>query len=145
LPGPGNLIAATTDIGYVDVGPAGSYYKLSAIDRTGNEGLYALAGPGQTTAVPTEPALVFALEGVRPNPALGGRMTVHFELVTDEPALLELIDVAGRRVLERAVGALGAGRHAVDLAEGRRLPAGVYFVRLTQGKNSRVARLTVVN
>jgi len=83
----------------------------------------------------------FAPNGVRPNPALGGRMMVHFTLPTGEPAKLELIDVAGRR----AVGSLGAGRHAVDLAAGCRVPPGLYLLRLTQGTNTRVVRAAMLD
>jgi hypothetical protein len=143
VPGSGTLVAATTDTGYADAGAAGSYYKLSAVDVNGNESPFALAGPGQTTDAPAAPLIAFALEGVRPNPAFGGRMVVHFALPSDEPATLELLDVAGRRVRERAVGALGAGRHTVDLGGGLR--PGLYFVRLTQGANQRVARATMVD
>src|SRR5439155_4042666 len=32
VPGPGNLVTAQPDTGYVDVGAAASYYKLSAVD-----------------------------------------------------------------------------------------------------------------
>ena len=41
------------------------------------------------------------------------------------------------------VGALGAGHRTVDLAIGRRLPAGLYLVRLTQRDASRVSRVAV--
>jgi hypothetical protein len=60
-------------------------------------------------------------------------------------ARLELFDISGRRVVARAVGALGAGHHALDLAEGRRLPAGLYLLRLTQGAEARVVRTTVLD
>jgi len=102
-------------------------------------------GPSQTTDVPAVPPVAFALEGTRPNPAIGGRLMVHFALPTAEPATLELLDVAGRRVTVRAMGSLGAGRHSIDLAEGRRLKPGLYFVRLTQGANLRIVRTTLLN
>jgi hypothetical protein len=142
-PGPGTLVAATTDTGFVDTGSAGSYYKLSAVDWSGNESPFALVGPQQTTDVPDGAPLSFALDGPRPNPAVGGRFVVHFALPSAEPAMLELIDIAGRRVREREVGTLGAGRHAVDLGHG--LKAGLYFVRLTQGADQRVTRVTLVD
>jgi len=145
VPGAGNLVTATPDTGFADVGPAGSYYKLSAVDRNGNESLFALVGPGQTTDVSDAPALQFALEGVRPNPSLGGRMLVHFVLPRNTPASLELFDLAGRRIEERSVGALGAGAHAVELAPGRRVAAGVYLIRLTQGTITRSARAVVLD
>ena len=143
LPAPGNLVTATTDTSYADPGAAGSYYELSAVDLNGNESPPALAGPGQSTDVSDAAPIVFALEGVRPNPAFGGRMVVHFALTSAEPATLELIDVAGRRVRERAVGVLGAGYHAVDFGQGLR--PGLYFLRLTQGTHQRVARATLMD
>jgi DNA-binding beta-propeller fold protein YncE len=143
-PGPGNMIAATTDTGYVDAGAAGQYYKLGAADFNGNEGPYALAGPAQTLDVPATPAVPFALDGARPNPAPAGRMSVAFSLPSAEPARLEVLDVSGRRVLERAVGELGAGHHVVDLSEGCVLPAGLYLVKLTQGGRSSVTRVATL-
>jgi sugar lactone lactonase YvrE len=146
VPGAGTLVTALPDTGYVDAGPAGSFYKLSAVDIHGNESSFALAGPYQTTDVTDVDApLAFALEGVRPNPAFGGRMLVHFALPHGAPATLELLDVAGRRVRERAVGSLGAGRHVVDLSGSQRLTPGLYFLRLTQGASQRVARATLMD
>jgi hypothetical protein len=145
VPSPANLVAAPSDTGYTDSG-APSFYKLTAIDRHGNESPVALLSPQGTVAVGDSPAaLAFALDGPRPNPAIGGRMVVHFALPSGEPATLELLDVAGRRVRQQAVGVLGAGRHAVDLSLGQRLKAGLYFVRLSQGTSERVVRATAVN
>lgn len=76
-------------------------------------------------------AFGLTLEGAQPNPARAlGR--VVFSLASDRPATLELLDVAGRRVAYEDVGALGPGTHAVDLARGRTLRAGIYLVRLMQ-------------
>ena len=144
VPGAGNLVAATTDTGYVDVGPAGSYYKLTAVDLNGNPSAFAILGPGQTTAVPGGVQSVFALEPVRPNPTSGRRLIASFALPVAETARLELIDVAGRRVAARDVGALGAGVHSLDLAEGARIRPGLYFMRLSQGANEQVRRVTVI-
>ena len=43
------------------------------------------------------------------------------------------------------MGALGAGRHTVDLAAGQQLAPGLYLVRLTQGVNERVTRAVVLD
>ena len=145
VPGPGSLVVETSETGYVDPGTAGSYYKVSAVDLNDNESEFAVASLSQTTDVPAVQAVAFALDGTRPNPAIGGRLMVHFALPTGEAATLELLDVAGRRVTERTVGALGAGRHSIELAQGRRLEPGLYFVRLTQGANQRIVRTTVLN
>jgi predicted lipoprotein with Yx(FWY)xxD motif len=89
------------------------------------------------------PALSFALDAVRPNPSSSGTLTVKFALASANPASLELLDVAGRRVLSREVGSLGAGRHALDLGEGLRLEPGLYLLRLTQGGDVRATRAVV--
>jgi hypothetical protein len=144
VPAAGNMIAATTDTGYADVGASGNYYKLSAVDVNGNESAFAALGPVGTLDVAGDVKLEFALAGVRPNPSRGNRVMVDFTLPTAQPARLELVDVAGRRVVDRAVGGLGAGRHAVDLAAGRPLAPGIYLVKLTQGAHSRVVRAAVL-
>ena len=144
VPGPGNLIATPSDTGYVDVGPAGSYYKLSAVDVNGNESAFAALGPDETVDVGEGGPLAFALQGLHPNPSRGDRLRVRFVLPSGAPARLEVLDVRGRRVASRDVGSLGAGHHSVDLANGRRLSPGVYLVRLRQGENVGTTRVVVV-
>ena len=79
------------------------------------------------------PSLELALRPVRPNPTQRGTLTVNFTLPSAAPTRIELLDVSGRRVVEREVGSLGAGYHALDLREGRRLAPGLYLVRLHAG------------
>ncbi len=83
-----------------------------------------------------------ALAGPQPNPVTGS-LVVAFTLATNEPAILELLDVGGRRVLTRDVGALGAGRRVLSLSDSGWLPNGVYWLRLTQGGVTAVARCAV--
>ena len=89
------------------------------------------------------PVLELALRGARPNPSQGA-VTVAFSLPGDAPARLELVDLAGRLVTRRDVGSLGVGYHVVDLTEGRRLSAGVYLLRLSQGRVTQTARVVVI-
>jgi len=89
------------------------------------------------------PAL--ALAGARPNPASGRALKVEFTLATADPARLELFDVAGRRVAAREVGSLGPGPHTLDLAAGKRIAAGIYVIRFSQGRAARTARVAVLN
>jgi hypothetical protein len=146
VPGPENLVATQADTGYVDVAGSRQHYKLTAVDVHGNEGPAATLLPEGTVGVPDDgPPLSLALEGIRPTPWRGGRLTVSFALPGAGPARLELLDVSGRRVAAREVGALGAGRHVVDLAAERRLTPGLYLVRLTRGAEARVARMTVLD
>jgi hypothetical protein len=77
-------------------------------------------------------ALELSLEGFRPNPVVGPPV-VAFTLPTAAPARLDVLDVTGRRVLTRDVGALGAGRHTLRLSEGPPLAPGVYLILLRQG------------
>ncbi len=74
------------------------------------------------------------------NPTLE-RLIVRFALRDRSAATLEVLDVSGRRAVAQDVGALGPGEHARDL--GRGLPAGLYWVRLTQG-GERVVRQAVL-
>jgi hypothetical protein len=142
-PSLGNLIASPTTTSYADVGPAGSYYKLSAVDVNSNESSFALVTPDATTDAGDEP-VAFALAGARPNPAQGNRLQVAFALPTGAPARLELMDIGGRRLLSREVGSLGAGRHTVNLAQGHHVAAGIYWVQLAQGDQLQSVRVAVI-
>ncbi len=72
----------------------------------------------------------------------GGGLRVELALGDDGHASVELLDIAGRRVATRDLGAPGTGRLVVELRE--RLPAGVYLVRLTQGPRSAVRKAVVL-
>ncbi len=143
VPGAATLIAQRGDTNYVDAGAPGCWYKLSAIDQNGNESAVATLGPDGTTAV-APGAAGFALAGALPNPATSGALWVRFTLPDATAATLELLDVSGRRVRAQAVGALGAGTHAVDLRAGGALAPGMYLLRLTRGGEGRTARVVVL-
>jgi hypothetical protein len=87
--------------------------------------------------------VALSLAGLRPNPAVGRELTVQFTLVSAEPASLEMLDLAGRRLLAREVGSLGPGLHVVHLGDGARVAPGVYMLRLVQGQGVRHARAVV--
>jgi len=139
-----NRIATPSGTSYADIGPAGSYYKLSAADVNGNESTFALITPAGTTDAGAGAATVFGLDGALPNPARRNGLHVTFTLPSTTPARLELLDVGGRRVRALEVGALGPGRHTVNLAENRGVPAGIYWVRLTQGADHQHRRVSVI-
>ncbi|MGH7741162.1 MAG: T9SS type A sorting domain-containing protein [Candidatus Eiseniibacteriota bacterium] len=102
--------------------------------------LHVTAG---VTGVGGMPRAEFALHGARPNPS-AGHLSVAFSLPDGSPAELELVDIAGRRVYQRDVGALGAGLHVVPI-EHAGLPAGVYAVRLTQHGRTLTSKVSVVH
>jgi hypothetical protein len=91
---------------------------------------------------PTDRNLVFALNGVWPNPG-DSRVQVSLELPSWVLAELDLYDLAGRRVAHRGVGSLGPGQHLVALGDGAHVRPGVYFVRLRQGQLVGVKRIVV--
>jgi hypothetical protein len=87
------------------------------------QGVVSVAEAGAT---PFELALA-------PSPAHGGALLVRFSLPSNAPARVDLLDIAGRRVLTREIVAPGPGPASTDLAEGRRIAPGMYFLRLRQG------------
>jgi hypothetical protein len=119
----------------------GSITRLRAIDaqvRTAFE-----AGALQTLAVEAPGTAEFSLAGARPNPS-AGELTVAFSLRHGSPATLELLDVGGRRLRAIPVGDLGPGRHVIGFGRESRLPAGLYFVRLSQGGRSLTTKVAVI-
>ncbi len=84
-----------------------------------------------------------ALEGARPNPAFDA-LRVWFTLTSKEPTTLDVIDLAGRRVLRREVGSLGPGTHSVTLADSPQLRPGIYFLGLKRGERVLGVRATLL-
>ena len=82
-----------------------------------------------------------ALAGFVPNPAIG-TPRLAYALPNAQPARIELLDTAGRRVLERELDS-SPGEHVVSFDRAA-LGPGVYTLRLTQGARSVTARATIV-
>ena len=137
----GSVVPTAT--GYVNVLDAnvegGSRYEYRLGLATKGGEVFA----GQTwVSVPV--SAEFALSRVYPSPAKSG-FSVSFSLPNGNPATLDVIDLAGRRVISRQVGTMGAGRHTLSLeSESGRLPIGIYGVRLTQGSHVASSKVTVV-
>jgi hypothetical protein len=85
---------------------------------------------------------LFALDGARPNPATDG-LTVSFALPDDAPAMIEVLDIAGRVLASQPVGTLGGGRHVVRMDADSALRPGVYYIRLTRAGHVVTARAAV--
>jgi len=90
--------------------------------------------------IPVDRLPSFGLLSANPNPSRGN-LRVSFELPEPSAVRLELFDLLGRRVREVRTS-LAAGSQQVALDQGRRLPPGLYQVRL--GAGGREARLTLV-
>ena len=119
--------------------PTGCWFTT----RTG-DAAFTLLSAASTGVDDTPGRAGFAISGIAPNPSRGERLDVAFSLPAAAPARLALYDVSGRCVTFEEVGALGAGRHVVDLATRGPIEPGVYFVRLTRGGQCVSARVAVV-
>jgi hypothetical protein len=148
VPGPGNLIAAQPDTGYVDAAGAAFYYKLCAVDVHGNVSGFSTLLPSGTVDVagPALPRAVF-LAPPAPNPARGAT-TLRFGLPREARVELALYDQQGRRVRSLLGGTQPAGEQLITWNghddSGRALPAGLYFVRLATEGRTFVSRLAVI-
>lgn len=98
-----------------------------------------------TTDVPGSYSL--RLSPPRPNPARSGA-EIAFELPREAPVEVAVYDLGGRRVATVADGRLGEGPHVVRWnaqdASGRRVAAGLYFVRFSTPGLTRVQRLALL-
>jgi hypothetical protein len=90
-------------------------------------------------------ALALSLDAVRPNPWHGRALTLSFSLATEEPAMLEVLDIAGRRVAMQELTARGPSRATTKLVLGSPVAPGVYLVRLRQGDRVRLQRFVVLD
>ena len=82
--------------------------------------------------IPLVPALLAGVLAAQKHPAPG-----------DPGRAIEVFDVRGRRWAQRDVS-FGPGFHRADAANGRVLPAGIWFARLREGAEVRVARMVII-
>jgi hypothetical protein len=107
---------------------------------------YSRAGQEEFTSelwVEVPNTLALALGGLQPNPAVA-ELVAAFTLPRAEPASLDLIDLAGRRIVSKDVGSLGAGNHRMRIAESGAVSPGVYWLVLQQGSERKVTRALVI-
>jgi hypothetical protein len=91
--------------------------------------------------VPTAHRLELA--GSWPNPVTSDRFAIAFSLSRKGDARLELMDIAGRRVLRRDLAALDPGQHRISFEAGGLQP-GVYIVRLEAEGRAFTARTMII-
>ena len=103
--------------------------------------LVSLEGFQNPASVPFPAANAVALRAL-PNPAANG-VTVALDLRDAAEVRLEVVDVSGRRHVERDMGRLAPGQHLVPLAARGDLPPGLYFVRARRGTESTTVRVCV--
>ena len=133
------VASASGEIGYDDraiEAGKGYGYRLGALaspDVPVTEDVWLLAS--------TAPS--FSLGLAWPNPARD-RVSLSFTLPTAAPAMLDVMDIAGRRVWSQRLQGLGPGPHVVSLDRAGIGRAGLYFARLTQAGRSRTTRVVWV-
>jgi hypothetical protein len=133
-PDPGNRVHMTTGTNWRDdvAGGYGYYYKVTAVDFSGNESPPALAGSVtgvENTATPKR----VTLGQNAPNP-FNPSTTITIGLPAASPVRLSIFDVNGRLVRTLADATVPAGFrsfvwHGRD-DKGNRVGSGVYFYRL---------------
>jgi hypothetical protein len=99
-----------------------------------------------TTAVGEAAVAELALRALSPNPGRGPAR-LEFDLPREATVDLSVLDVQGQRVARLASGPHRAGRHAAlwDIGQGaRRVPPGIYFVRLATPAGARTRRLVLL-
>ncbi len=147
-PQPGNRIgtpalSAFRDDSFI----AGSWYKVTARDRHGNESPVAVLGSAQIVGAPSPAANVDFLARPAPDPFTHST-TVNFGLAHAGNAELTVQDIAGRRVRTLLSGTHAAGQFTVHWNgsddAGRVLPPGLYLVRLRYEGGQAVRRIARV-
>jgi hypothetical protein len=108
-------------------------YRVSVVDGGKSRTLF------ETDAIST-PAMPLTLNQNHPNP-FNPSTTIGYYLPVDSPVTLEVYDTSGRLVARLLDGAKQAkGTHSVEWrgldAQGRSVSSGVYFYRLTSGKET---------
>ena len=87
------------------------------------------------------------LEGAFPNPTSGSAV-FQYRLASAGTVQLRIYDVSGREVRHLLGGVHEAGNHQVTWDgrghDGRRLPGGIYFARLSAGQYSDTTRLVLL-
>ncbi len=118
--------------------------------ETDDGDIYALRidGNGEVTGVGNTPPAAAALrvEPNVPNP-FAASTEIRFDLAAAAETNVEIFDVAGRRVLTRALGSLGAGPHAFQFdgrdGHGATIPSGEYFYRVTAAGTARSGKFVL--
>jgi hypothetical protein len=117
--------------------PESDWYGIVVVNDNGASGSYEVGVQALTVAVDPEPGPARSrLQSVGPNPS-AGPLRIEFELAHGGSVEFDVVDLAGRVVARVPTREWAAGRwaHAWDGRgeDGRRLSAGVYFVRMRLG------------
>ncbi len=120
------------------------YYKITAMDFSGNE---SLAGEVQNTSGVQTPGSTFALYGASPNP-FNPSTLIKFSLPQTGRVQLLVYDVAGRLVRTLVDDVLPGGEQQVRWdgrnQSGKLMASGVYFSLLRNGQQTQRQRMMLM-
>lgn len=105
----------------------------------GPEGASGYAGEVWTEV----PRLRLAIRA-QSNPLARGPVAVRLSVPSTAPTIVEVLDVAGRRMVSRTLLDLAPGVHDVELETARGWAAGLYFIRLRQGAATAAANFVLL-
>ncbi|MFQ5510622.1 MAG: FlgD immunoglobulin-like domain containing protein [Candidatus Krumholzibacteriia bacterium] len=146
---PGSLVGSTPGTEWVDPDHDGwnVYYRVTAVDRAGNES--DPASPGTATAIGdvTTPTHSRLYQNA-PNP-FNPTTTIRYDVAAGGGQVtLRIYDVAGRRVRSLVNGSMDAGPKSVTWDgtndRGRRVASGVYFYRLQAPGYVKTLKMTLL-
>jgi len=136
--------------------PGVYYYASRGIDLDGQRGLWSnIVDRVVTELTPAEtPRLATSLEQNYPNP-FNPATIIRFSVGEAEagpsgsaPVLVELYDVAGRRIATLEKSTMPSGEYAISWNgtddRGRQVSSGVYFVRLAVGTTVRSRKMVLL-
>lgn len=142
-------------VGYTDGSGAAQIYvnpastgtiTVTAWARNRNTYQGSIQVTGTSLERQAAPAVAAGIRAATPNPALD-TATLGFSLARTGPAVLEVFDLTGRKVVTLVDGEVNAGNHAVlwDLTDSadRPVPSGLYLVRFAGGGFTGNTRLIV--
>ncbi|MBU1073676.1 T9SS type A sorting domain-containing protein, partial [bacterium] len=141
------LVYFTTGLAWLDpqTDPARPFYKVTALDITGNESPAAVVE--STTGAGDATPLAAVLHPNRPNP-FNPTTTFAFEVPRDDRVTLTIHALDGRVVAQLVDDVLAAGSHTATWRgaydDGRAAPSGVYLARYVTGGVSTSRRVMLV-
>lgn len=149
VPSTDNLVHETASSTWTDpvTDPWDNHYKITTLDHAGNESVAGDPASISSVLVDGVPARIALLDAF-PNP-FNPITTVAFDLPSEQTVSLRIYDMGGRLVDTLLNDELAsAGRNETVWrgrdTDGRIVPAGVYFYRLSTGGFSETKRMTLV-
>lgn len=147
VPQPGNRLAETGGTSFSDpLGTAAHFYKLGAVDHSGNES--AAVSPSTVTGTPPLAISRWALGGAAPNP-FNPRTQLQLRVPGGGGwATLEVLDARGHRVRTLHRGELAGGEHPILWTgtddRGQPVASGIYYLLLRAGGEAQSQKVALV-